>query len=1315
SSPAATAATVISNIRLKLHGDKQQWVLDNAAALTPWGAVRAEGSLAATRPYKLAGTASVTQSAPPAGQAPATLSVKAGGDLAQTNLSVHGQAGPASGDAQLVLAPYETIPLRSATLTARGIDPGFFRPNLPRANVQVNLRATIDKARNVSGSLALQNEGVAGPVDQQRLPLRAVTGQISGSLTSLRLTDMLVDLGAAGRLTGSGSVQRQPGDAGFGTAAFTVQTGGINLKEIYSSLHTTKIAGTVSATGTAKGQQLKADLRDAKMRLTADASLAAGVLRIASANLSAGPGSIALTGEADLAGDKDFQLTAQATHFTPSAFGDFPAADLNAVVNARGAIAPTFRTTADFTIRPSRLFGQSLSGRGKLAADTRHVSGVDASLALGQNTAQINGAFGLPGEKLAWRLDARQLTALRADLYGALVASGTATGTFAAPRTTVTADASGLGWVPSARKNNDAVIHASGEAWLQGETTKVAAIKANGTVQRLNPASFGSPLAGRINGSFDATARAGADWQANANVALQDSQLSGSPMWGHAKFAANRTHVSNADVDLHVGPNVIAAQGSFGGAGDRLNWKLDLTQLAALGPDFAGALRANGTLSGSVQAPSLTAAADGANIRIYTQQLKSLHGTASLGSGHGAADPLVSDIQLAGYTSGATTIDSARLQTSGTRGSHTLRLAARGSDFDALAEVAGGWSSNAWAGNITALQNRGRYAFTVQTPVPLRIGVAEGAGVLGLAKPQQLALTNAVVRLPTGTINIRSVEKNGPRWRSAGGATGVPINYLAQFSDAVRENLSGDLTLGAEWSLDLQTAAATGGAPVLAGTAHVYREKGDLVAGQDVPVQLGLGTLDLRADVANGALRTQARIEGTRAGITHLDATAQLLNGRLANDSPLRMTASADMASIAWLAPLAGQPGLDLDGALKLALTGSGTIGAPTLNGSVTGDALAVRWAEQGVKLSGGVLRANLTGDQLVLQRLTFNGPQGNAQADGNIRFSGGEATMQLKLTANKLELMSRPDRTVVVTGESTLVRDAKHFQLNGKFRADRAVIEFAPQGRPTLSDDIIVLGKAGVGKPAKQATSMPLNMDIEADLGDDFRLRAMGLDANLAGSAHIRIVDRRPPRVNGSIRVVNGTYDAYGQHLTIERGIINFTGAYDNPSLNILAVRKRPEGEQLSETNVEAGVEVRGTALAPAAKLVSTPNVSDSDKLAWLVLGHGMDTMAGQEAGVLSAAAGALFGGTGGGIKSRLANSLGVDELGLSQAKGLESTVVTVGKRISQRAYLSFEQGAGTATSLVKLRYKLNPRITLQFQTGANTALDVLYSWAFD
>jgi translocation and assembly module TamB len=272
------------------------------------------------------------------------------------------------------------------------------------------------------------------------------------------------------------------------------------------------------------------------------------------------------------------------------------------------------------------------------------------------------------------------------------------------------------------------------------------------------------------------------------------------------------------------------------------------------------------------------------------------------------------------------------------------------------------------------------------------------------------------------------------------------------------------------------------------------------------------------------------------------------------------------------------------------------------------------------------------------------------------------------------------------------------------------------------MSDDVIVLGRGKPIPPQKKEAEVPLSVDLRADLGDNFHLRGLGIDAMLEGSARVRMTGAAAPRVNGSIRVASGNYAAYGQKLAIERGVITFAGPYDNPSLDVLAVRRQPEGTQLSETNVEAGVQVRGTARSPQAKLVSTPNVPDSEKLSWLVLGHGMEGTSGNEKDVLSAAAGALLGGKGGtgGIQSKLANSLGVDELGIGQgrngeAEGLANTVVTIGKRISSRAYISFEQGTSTASSLVSLRYKLTPKFTLQFQAGTNSALDVLYSWAFD
>jgi translocation and assembly module TamB len=1333
------AETAIADIRAGLHGDKQQWKLDYAKASTPWGQLAASGTIANTLPYRLNADASLSQTQTQAqtqaqtNRLAAQLKLHAGGDFQKTVIDVSGQAARAEGTARLELSPFAEIPLQAFTLNAKNIDPGFFNPSLPTADLNLAVAARLDASRNIAGSVNLTNDGPQGTIDQQRLPLRAMRGQLGGNLSAMKISDVLLDLGGAGRFTGSGSVERGADEKGMGTARFALHTDRIDLKQIHGSMKTTAIAGDLKIANTQDTQTLNVNLVDAGMRLAAEAALANNVLTVREARLSAGKGSVQVTGTANLLDKKPFKVNAVASGLDPSAFGNFPKADINAEINAAGRLAPQWAVAADFALRPSRLFDQPLSGRGKLDADAGHVHDVNATLALGENTVDLRGAFGKPGERLAWRIDGRQLSAARSDLYGALAANGVISGSVDAPRTTFDVEARGLGWVAKQSRNNNGTVHASGEAWLSGKgEARVAEVKASGAMQKLNPAAFGSPLVGSINGTFDASGRTGANMGGSVNLTLSQSTLSNSPLSGVARLTADKRHVSNADVDLHLGANVVAVHGAFGSGHDTLDWRIDAPQLAALGPDFGGALRGSGSLSGTMDMPSLTASLEGQNLRLMgTQNLKSLRATANVGSGRGAADPLALDVQLGEYASGETRIAAARLQSSGTRGAHTITASARGDGFDATVAVNGGYSTNgqlsAWSGTLQTLQNRGRYAFTLAAPAPLRIAGAPGSGIKGLARPEQIAFGGATVRLPAGSITVQSLAKTGPHWTSRGNATGVPVSYLAQASDAIRQNLRGDMTIGADWALDMLAQGggnAAAGVPTLNGNVHVFREKGDLIAGEFAPVALGLRQLDVRADVSGGALRAQLAVDGSRIGSAKADATAQMIRGRLDNDSPLRLTASASLGSLAWVSPLIGQPGLEVDGAVNLAVSGAGTVGAPTLNGTVNGDGMAVRWPDQGLRLRNGQLRATLAGDQLQLQRFAFEGNSGRATIDGNVRFAGGEAAMQLKLVADKLEALSRPDRTVIVSGQATVVRDARRFAVEGSFKADRALLELAPLDRPTISDDVIVLGRGNPKEaPAKKEAAVPMTVDLTADLGDDFHLRGMGADAYLAGSVHVRKVGDRPPRIRGSVHTVSGTYAAYGQRLAIERGTATFSGAYDNPSIDVLAVRKRPEGEQLSETNVEAGVQVRGTALSPTARLVSTPNVSDSDKLSWLVLGHGMEGTTGNEADVLSAAAGALLGGKGGtgGVQSKLANALGIDELGVhqregqGQASGLENTVVTVGKRISSRLYVSFEQGAATATSLMRLRYKINPRITLQLQTGTNTALDVLYSWTFD
>jgi translocation and assembly module TamB len=1282
----------LQQLRFALAADGRRLRLHDASVVTPWGSLAANLTLAAQRPFALAGGASLTPAEPVGGQ----LLAKVSGTLADLTVAANASTHGASTEATLNLTPFAPPFWRAVSLNARGIDPARWRAGLPLAELQLELAARVSAGQAVDGRLALINRGTPGSLDQQLLPLRSLNAQLGGTAEALRFGNVLLDLGAAGQFAGSGSVQ----DPKSGSVALTLHTDRIDLKALNGRLHSTRIAGDIVLGNRGASQTLQAALAQGDLRLALQATLADGWLRLQQARLQAADGSVQLAGSASLGGDQAFSASGSVQRFNPARFGTYPAADLNAGFQLDGHLAPSWQLAADIALKPSRLFKQPLSGHGKFGADAAHLRAVDARLALGSNLVNAKGDFGQPGDRLQWQIDARQLGALRANLGGALHASGILSGTLAAPVTSFDAEARGLRLEvqqrPARRTLNDSLLQARGELALRG----TGAFKLNGDALRVNPAAFGAYPAGNLNGSFDASGRIGSDWRAGLDLQLKPSTLLNAPLTGHAKLSADPAHITNADVDLRLAENSLVLRGNFGAPRDQLDWRLTAPRLAALGPQFGGVASGAGTLGGTLALPTLAFTFDGRDLQwLGEYRVKTLHTSGRLEAGDNS--PLQAQLDLRNLQSPALALQALQLTASGTRNAHTLKLAARNDSFDAQLELAGGWSAQrGWDGMLRTLQNRGRFALALQAPAPLRW------------HDQQLALSNAAFRLADGRITLQSLERDGASWRSRGNAAGVPLAYLAQFSKTLRDNLDTNLTLGADWSLDAGSSVN--------GALRLYRERGDATLRAEAPLVLGLSAFELRADIADNALRAQFDMAGAGVGRIHFDGSTQLArrNGQwgVAGDSPLKLNGSASMASVAWLAPLSGQPGLDLNGSLALAVTADGTLAAPQLHGELKGDKLALRWAEEGLKLRNGQLRAQLNGDQLLLQQLRFDGEEGVAHAEGSARFADNLLTLQLKLAAEQLRVMSRPDRLLVVSGQSSLTLDQKRVQLSGKFKVDRATFELPSITAPTLSDDVVVLGARG--KPVKKTAKLPFGLDLEADLGDQFYLRGKGLDAQLAGTIRIHTVDnQRLPRANGTIRVVKGSYAAYGQRLEIERGLLTFSGPLDNPGVNILALRKLVDPDR----GVEAGVEVRGSALAPSARLVSTPVVPDSEKLSWLVLGHGTESAGAKEFDALSAAANALLGASqAASVQTRLAQSLGLDQLGLARvrggdSKGLESTVLTLGKRLSSRAYLTYEQGASSATSLVKLRYALNPRLSLQAQTGTSNALDLFYSWSFD
>jgi translocation and assembly module TamB len=240
-------------------------------------------------------------------------------------------------------------------------------------------------------------------------------------------------------------------------------------------------------------------------------------------------------------------------------------------------------------------------------------------------------------------------------------------------------------------------------------------------------------------------------------------------------------------------------------------------------------------------------------------------------------------------------------------------------------------------------------------------------------------------------------------------------------------------------------------------------------------------------------------------------------------------------------------------------------------------------------------------------------------------------------------------------------------------------------------------------------------DVSVDMDLGPQFDVRGRGLQTRLSGQLNLRSTVAQPgPRVFGEVRAINGSYRAYGQQLAIETGVLIFNGPYDDPMLDILAIRPQSPG-----ATQRVGVQINGSAQSPRVRLVATPDLPDSEKLAWLVLGRPA-TGAGAEAAVLQQAALALLAGNNGTLDGGLAKALGLDELSyrgqVTNTDGSTSAAaVTLGKRISNDLYLSYETSLGGAMGTVSIFYDISRRFTLRARAGEENALDLIFTLSYD
>lgn len=355
------------------------------------------------------------------------------------------------------------------------------------------------------------------------------------------------------------------------------------------------------------------------------------------------------------------------------------------------------------------------------------------------------------------------------------------------------------------------------------------------TLARFDPARFGDYPQGSINGTLKASGDLGGRGLASWRIA--DSRLFGEAFASAGTAALVKERITSADAWAMLGKSRATANGAFGGPRDELAWTLHIPELAALAADFAGEIRARGTVRGSWKEPVATVRAEASRLRL----------------------------------TGALTFDRASVNASGSLERHEGGISARNDDLDLKAKLRGGWRGEAWRGEIVSASNTGAYPFELKTAAALEAGA------------KRVLLGKFEAELAGARAAIESVRWENRRLTSSGRIAGLAAQWIAALLDV--DGVAGDLALDAEWDL----AAA----PKLNGRVTVRRASGDLTLAETA---LGLSRTELQVRFKDDSVEAKAEVT-SRLGSAQVEGTV----AGLTPGSTLRATAEVEAAELRQL------------------------------------------------------------------------------------------------------------------------------------------------------------------------------------------------------------------------------------------------------------------------------------------------------------------------------------------------------------------------------------------------------------------------------
>ncbi|WP_316367607.1 translocation/assembly module TamB domain-containing protein [Candidatus Thiodiazotropha sp. CDECU1] len=774
--------------------------------------------------------------------------------------------------------------------------------------------------------------------------------------------------------------------------------------------------------------------------------------------------------------------------------------------------------------------------------------------------------------------------------------------------------------------------------------------------------------------------------EGETDAEFQLSDLSGS-LRDYAVNGQGELTLKQGDLNIHslelvTGRNRIAVDGTLG---DRLamSWSVDAPELASFWPGLSGMLQAEGDLGGTLQAPTLKANIDAGELGLAAYRVGQLKGDLELQMSTEQRLAIALHCKdLSGFGKQWASLD---IDVKGRIPEHRLQIDLVGEDVPqiSLAADSGIDEENILQGELQQLELSAPEAgeWRLESAMTYRLGVAEQD-----LKP--LCLVSGEARV------CASFSGQNAGWESKLEASQLPLSLLQPFlPDETR--IAGAADLEAQFKAD----AGAG----ISGDAELTIPRGGL----DFP----LGAAQEQVDFSGSQATASIDREGMRAdmalplqqlggfnltlGLPKIDLADLNLDEQI-----LHGTIQGGIKDLSMLTALSPQL-QNSQGELAVDMTLGGYLRAP----SVHGDAKLTRGAVD-IPILGIELRdMEMLMQTPDLKTLTLEGKvrsgKGSLSIQGTTRMDAEKGfPSTIKIKGEEWLLVNTPEAEVQLSPDLSLEHSAQKSVLKGKVHLPYARIRprTLPETAVSDSSDLVIVGDS---ETEQEQPDTPLHAEIRLSLGKRVSFDGFGLRGRFTGGLMIIDEPGRPVVGRGRLGISDGIYQAYGQDLKIERGYALFADSpVDNPGLDVRAVREIDE--------IKAGMRISGTMKKPKLKLFSSPSMSESDILSYIVTGRPAGESSGKTAGML-----AVLQATGASsVATELGRQLGLEELRVETGSSLEEAALVAGTYLSPRLYVQYVNELATSETKVRMRYDLTDRWQLEAETGRTQSGDFFYTF---